>query len=236
MPKFLTREEVFEMIGRELPEDVYAEGPATAFFTKADDGALSVVVESAYANLQKIYNNYFPQTSSERLTDWEIKVFGETQSSTLTSAERKSRILAQLQSALTMSIPSLIKIVKGVIGNDKEIEIVEWGCDEGSWFLDESMLDIETILSGSLTLIFGQGMDPCTVTAEMLGVSQEDLDFTKQEAYTYEVRVFQYTMTTDERERLDKQLSIYEPARSGHVIVDGLTEDDEIEDDVNDGD
>lgn len=220
MPSFLTREIIFKAIQRELPEDVYAQGSPSAFFSTADSDSVAQVIANAYSRLNIIYDNYFPQTSEERIVDWEIAVFGEAQDPSLSLSVRRSRILIQLQTLLTMSIPDIKSIILSVIGTDKLIDIRVWGCESGGWMLDFSPLDEGTFLTSMFLIsgVFNPGL--CNMTAAELGMTDQQLLDWKRDAYTYEVIIYNYTLTADERTRLDAKLNIYEPARSGHVITD----------------
>lgn len=221
MPKFLTVDELYRLIQRELPEDVYADGPPGAFRTTADSYATASGIAIAYANLQRIYNNHFPQYADERIADWEFKVFKAYQDSMLSLEERQQRILTKLRARPGIRPDDVKAVAHVAIGTDKDINIVEFCGHPGlSWVLDESALNIDTYLnafSGMEAGLFGP--DLCDKTAADLGITEAELKAYQDQAYTYEVRINGYTLTTDEYRALDAALTQYEPARSNHRII-----------------
>jgi hypothetical protein len=229
MPIFLTQNDIYRMIQRELPEGAYPDGPPSAFFSTADSFATAKTLGTAYSNLGQIYDNYFPQhCDSSAIVDWEELVLGMQQDQSLTLSQRQDRVVSRIRSQRRTTPPDILSIVYSVIDSSIPAEIVEWGCDEGGWVLDVSQLDIETILNGFSGVQFGFRTDWCSVTAAQLGISQQDYLNYRQEAYTYDVRIYGYTLTALQRQILDLALSEGEPARSAHVIVDGLNPADMI--------
>jgi hypothetical protein len=71
MPKFLSATEAYRMIQRELPENVYIDGPATAGYSTASVYSKALAIEKIYQNLERIYDNFFAQTADEKIADWE---------------------------------------------------------------------------------------------------------------------------------------------------------------------
>jgi len=100
-------------------------------------------------------------------------------------------------------------------GTPVQIELM---ADDG-WTLDVSKLSLDTYLGArrSLPIELGAGFDFCNLPNNSLWNDQ------KTQAYTYVVRIFGYTLTTDQRTALDAFLTQNEPARSTHLIVDNLT-------------
>jgi len=87
--------------------------------------------------------------------------------------------------------------------------------------LGESELGISTFLSGSnLGNATGPGL--CDDDPANYGLTPAQWALAQQTAYTYEVRIFDITLTAVQRALLDATLSKAEPARSTHVITDGL--------------
>ncbi len=221
MAKFLTQEEVYRLIQRELPEDVYPDGQPSAYYATAEAGAVASAIGTAYANLQVIYTNFFPATANEKQADWEFSVLGAIQSAAQDLATRQTRVLSKLRSLASMSIPDMILVVKSVIGNDKIVEIAEFGNNTGSWLIGESELGVETYL-GTFGKFFAIGPDLCAQSWTDWGMTQSDWLAMREDAYTYQVRIYSYSITADERTQLDIVLNAAEPARSQHVIADGL--------------
>lgn len=224
MPKFLDRNEIYKIIQRELPEKTYATSYRPSdFYTTADDDSFAKVVETAYTNLETIYDNYWPQTSIAKLESWEIFVFGEVDDSGATIAERRDRILTKIRSRKGITVQDIKDIVYTVIGSDKNIEIIEKGCESGAWILGKSRLSRNTYLgisniNGGVKIPYD--FDACADDAYLvLGISQEQFAQLQVQAYSYEVRVIGYTATQDERDKINFELNRFEPARSRHTIL-----------------
>ncbi len=232
MPIFLTQDDVYDLLQREMPEGVYPEGSASASFHGADLGASAKTVETAYSNQARIYANYFPQTADEKLTDFEELHLGEQLLSSLTLAQRRDRVIAKIRQQRRTTPSDIRAAVQTVVDEGVLFEVIEWGCEHGGWVLDESQLDIETILNAFAGLQFGFREDWCSVTATELGLTEEEYLIYREEAYTYEVRFYDYTLTAAEAERLEKVLLDAEPARSRHIVTDGLDSADMIDGDT----
>lgn len=228
MPKFLTRDEVYSLLSRELPEDAYPEGSASGSFSGADNGSIASLFGAIYDNQERIYENYFPQTALEKIDDWESKVFPVTPLGGLTTQERRDRIIARIRLQQRTTPQDMLNVVYTILPMSTLVEIVELGCSGGAWVLDESELDISTILNGWSGVQFGFRSDWCSVTAAELGISEQDyLDY-REEVYTYEVRIYDTVLTAEQRQALDEALTPAEPRRSRHVIVDNLDSADMI--------
>lgn len=221
MPKFLAREEIYRILQRELPEDVYSDGAPSAFFTTSDMDSVAKVIETQYTNLSRIYANYFPQTADEYILKWELKVFGKLLPAGLTLQERIDSILTRMRSKTSMSTPSMKAIVLSVIGSDKDVEIVSLQGKTYGWILDVSQLDINTYLN-AWSGLEATGPTLCKDSPSKYGLTQAQWDDMRYYAYNYQVRIYSYTLSADERAQINEQLNIYEPARSLHIILDGL--------------
>lgn len=230
MAIFLTRQQLYRMLQRELPEGAYPDGPPSAFYSTADMDSAAQVMRSAYANDERIYDNFFPQSADEKIADWEIKVFNEL-SQGLTLEERQDRLVTRLRARLGITKADMKSVVLTVIGSDKLVDIIEWGCHTGGWQIGESQLGIETYLSGANILkATGEGL--CGADPADYGLTEEEWLLMREAAYTYEVLIYGYTLTTEERAEIDRQLSKEEPARSNHVITDGLDPADMLDGDT----
>lgn len=219
------------MLQRELPPGAYPDGPASAFYSTADMGATAKVLRKSYQNLERIYENYSPQSADEKLPDWEELILGKNLDASLTLAQRRDRVVAAIRKRRRTTKADMLGTVYEVIDSSILVEIVETGCSEGSWILDESILDISTILNGFNRLDF-TGPDLCSFDAADFGLTEEEFLQMKEEAYTYEVRIYSYTLTAQELQDLDAALLKAEPARSRHVILDGLDPNDMIDGDT----
>jgi hypothetical protein len=222
MPKFLSLAECYRIIQRELPEDTYPDGAPADYFSTADSDSTARTVATLYSNLERIYANMFPQSADEQIGDWEIKVFGHLGNTSDSLAVRRQKVIDQVRWSATLSRRDLLLICAIAIGA-KDIEIANWGCDEtGVWVLGESQLGVETYLGGSKKFQFGPSDNLCSTTTPV-GLTADQWATMQSDAFTYEVRIYDYTLTTDERAQLDKLLTRYEPGRSTHVIRDGLS-------------
>lgn len=237
MAVFLSAQQTYRMFQRELPEGAYADGAPSAFFTTASIYAKSVMVEAAYDNMENMYLNYFPQSAEEKQADWEFKVFGFTLNAALSLPIRRQTVINKLRLKPGITINDMLNAVRSVIGDDKDIEISEWGCNccddgtGGTWVIGVSQLGINTILGsmsgmGATPFLFPDA-DLCGDPSQF-GISPEDWALIQQDAYTYSVLIYSYMMTAQERADVDALLTKSEPARSTHVIYDGLDPADHI--------
>ncbi len=238
MAKFLTRAEIYRMLQRELPEGVYPDGAPSGFYSTADMDSVADVAATGYVNLSRIYDNYFPQTTVESIEAWEIKIFGYVQGADQSLETRQDNILTKIRNPFGITVASMIAVVQSVIGTSHPIEIREWNNADGVWTIGESELGISTILGGGhqldVTPLLFPGADLCAgcVNPAVFGKTADQWAIMQEQAYTYEVLIFGYTLTASERTRIDQQLTINEPARSQHIITDGLDLADQINGDT----
>lgn len=222
MPKFLNADEVYRVLQRELPDEVYPDGAPSDFYSTASIFSKAATIATAYNNLERIYQNFFPQDADEQIANWEEKVFGFQLDSALSLADRRAAVIAKIRLQRSTRPLDMKNIVYEVIPNSVQVEIVEWNCGGGGWVLDVSELDIMTYLNAfnGLTPIGAQ--DLCGLTAVDYWLSQEDFTDYQNQAYTFDVRIYNYTLTALERETIEAKLLVGEPARSRHFIIDGL--------------
>ena len=231
MPKFLSRQEVYRILQRELPENAYADGDESSFYTTADMASVADCAASAYSNLERIYDNYWPQTADESIAAWEIIAFGRSLPANLTLTERRDRTTIKIRTRKGLTRQDMKDLVLSVIGSDKLVDVIEWGCSNGAWVIGESQLSIQTFLGGYNALL-ATGPDLCSKTAADFGLTEEYFLGIREQAYTYEVRIYDYTLSADEYSEIDETLSVYEPARSQHKITDGLDPNDQLSGDL----
>lgn len=216
------------MLQRELPDDVYPDGAPSAFFSTSDMDSVADVAATGYGNLEKVYNNYFPQTCDDvAISDWERKAFGYNNDAALSLAVRQDLVIQRLRTRRGLTRGDMLVIVQSIIGSDKIIEIVPWCSSGGTWILDDNQLGITTILGMGPRL---QAVDPmaCELGPDHFGLTAEEWADIQDGAYTYSVLIYAYTLTVLERQKIDEQLSIYEPARSRHVIYDSLDPNNQV--------
>lgn len=223
MAIFLQRSDLYRLLQRELPpNNVYPDGPPDRFYSTADMDSVAEVLSKVYANLERIYDNYFPQSADESLNKWETKVYGSLNPQNLTVSERQDRLVTFIRNPKGLTVSDMISVVKGVIGSDKDVQIIEWGCSSGVWIIGVSELGEETYLGGP-DQSQATGSDLCSKTWTDFNLTQQEWLELKDDAYRYEVLVYNYTLTAQELQLVEEALSAAEPARSGHTITDGLT-------------
>lgn len=225
MPVFLNREQVYRLLQRELPAGIYPDGAPSAYFSTADMDAVAAVAATGYANLERIYENNWPMTADERIADWEIVAFGYNLPVSLTLAERQDRVTEKIRSRKGLTIADMVSLVKAIIGTDKLVEAIEWGCSSGGWMIGVSQLGVETYLNGFPSRLTVTGPLICEADPADYGYTQEQWDQMREDAYTYQINVYDYTLTDAEYDAIDAALTIAEPARSAHVIKSGLDAD-----------
>lgn len=228
MPIFLTQDDVYRLLQREMPpDDVYPDGAPSAFFSTADQYAFAGRIGDAYSNLGGIYKNYSPVTADKNLSDFEFLLFGYTLDSSLTIDQRRTRVLAKLRQRRRTTPGDLLKTVYTIIDSSILVEIAEWCEGDTGWVLDQSQLDISTILN-EFNNLSRTGPNLCQLVASDFGLTTDEFARLQAQAYTYEIRIYGYTLTADERFRIDAALTSAEPARSQHLIIDGLNPNDAI--------
>lgn len=226
MPYFLTVNDIYRILQRELPEDVYPDGDPAKFNSTADMFCVAGAVSGVYASTQIIYNNFFPQSSVEQLIDWEIKVFGAPLPTGLTIAERQARIINQERQDISISLWDMLLIVNSYVGPGVFTQIVEFsGATDTSdtWVLNESELDFSTILGAGNPLLYS-GADGCArANADYLNpATRQQVIDARTQAYGYEVRIFGTSLSADDLANLTLQLQTLGPARSDFTIAQNL--------------
>lgn len=229
MPHFLTREELYRVIQRELPPDTYPDGQASAYWSTADSDATAAVLATFYANMARIHDNNFVQTADERLIDWEVKVYGSPLGGSLTTQQRRDRILGKLRSRPTLNptdMRALIATHIGESGTTYDWEYVEWNVGRDgpsgemtSWTLGYSQLGFDTYLGGGAEILHGD--DACDLSASDLGITDDDLLSRRENAYTVELKVFDATLPEDVKASLQADLDRFGRASVDHPITDG---------------
>lgn len=225
MPIFLTQDQVYRIIQRELPEGAYPDGPASAFYSTADSDSTARVIADAYQSASGIYDNYFPNYATDRQADFENLYLGQQLDASIPLQERRDKVIAKIRSLRRTTEQDMLATVYSVIDTSIQVEIVPWGCGCNGWMLDVSQLEISTILNefNNLNIV---GPDLCTKDASDFGLTPDEYARYQQEAYAYDVRIYGYTLSDQERSDLEKALLEAEPARSEHFILDGLDPND----------
>jgi hypothetical protein len=232
VPIFLTRPQAYRLLQRELPEDTFPDGVPSGFYHTADMDSVAGTVEEAYLNLSGIYLDGFPQTCRlERIGDHEIKVFGYVSDASLTLQQRIDRVLAKLRTRRGITKADIAALVNETIPG-LDFELWEWSHGEGVWELDVSQLDVETGLDGDGQALAVYGPFLCDQTPADWGMTPEEWASIKETAYTLEVRIYNYTLTADQRSALQTALDTFGRETVNHIITDGLTDADKKDGDT----
>lgn len=223
MPYFLTQADIYRILQRELPEGVYPDGAPDAYNSTADMYALAGAVSGVYASLGIIYNNFFPQSSVEQLTDWEIKVFGAPLPAGLSIADRQARIINQSRQDISISQWDMLLIVNSYVPPGTFTQIIVFsGGSTGSegWVLDVGQLDFTTPLGiGSPELYFGENACDQANADYLNPATRQQVIDARNQAYSYQVRIFGYTQTADELANMTLDLQTLGPARSDFTVI-----------------
>jgi hypothetical protein len=239
MPKFVSRQELYRLLQRELPEELYPDGPASAFYSTADMDSVADVAATAYGNMERIYLNQWPQSADERIDDWVLKVFGYKFDESVTLDEKRSRVIAKLRHQPTIRLWEVLTIVASYVPEGTYVQVAEYSCGAASgWHLGESYLGYSTFLG--FDHIFDKlNVDSskwCDIVSDgwRLGFSRleegtslsefehKELFDIQAEAFGYQIRVFDYAVTGDSYTRMIQEVKAAEPARSFFNIAQNL--------------
>lgn len=246
MPKFLSREEIYRIIQRELPEGVYPDGAPSAYWSTAESDASAAIAASAYMNLERIYENYFPQTADERIADWEVTMLGAQLDASLGLTARRDQVIAKWREQNDLSLWTILTRLLTLVSEGVHIQLFE-NCriHGGGWELGVSELGVGTILGNIRTIDIASPEEACfpdfpfwTLGESELGVEttmytdggDRDIDEVLSEefglqqyfAYSYEIRIFEHVLTTAQRDAIERVAKQLQPARSTHIIRDDL--------------
>lgn len=227
MPLFLTDQQIYRIIQRELPEGVYPDGPATGFYSTADSFATAAVLRQAYQSASGVYDNYFPNYAQDSVAplpgqaQFEKLYLNQQLDASIPLQERRNKVIEKIRSLRRTTAEDMKATVYTVVPTSVGVEILPWGCGCDGWILDVSLLDISTVLNefNNLNLV---GPDLCQKTAADYGFTEEEYARYQTEAYAYTVAIYGYTLSATERASLEAALNAAEPARSKHFILDGL--------------
>lgn len=221
MSKFLTRAELYLLIQRELPEDVYPHsGKPEDFLSTSESDAQSEIIANYYEKLEAAYENFFPQTADESgVALHEIMEFGRL-SIGRTLSERRARLLLKNRELLSLSQTDLEELIRRELPDGTIFQIVNWNRlgEGGSWYLGESELGFDTYLGGSGSHSYPPGTDICQKDGSDVFLTPDEWSDYRTNAFTYEVRIYEYTPTDAELEELTRVLEESEAARDGRII------------------
>lgn len=229
------------MLQRELPEGVYPDGPPTAFFSTADMDSVAAVGASGYQSLQTIYNNYFPQSSTEKIDDWVIRMFGQLFDGNPSVQTKRDRVIAKIRSQPTLNRWQLLTTIVKYLPENVFCQVFHaCGNEPGNqpfWLLGVSLLGIDTILAAKSadqigitpdnilnwcqfvsTLHWRLGQDGLGDTTFLSYISWQDLSSFQATAFQYEIRIYDYTMPDADVSAMLAEITAAEPARSAHLF------------------
>jgi hypothetical protein len=239
--KFLTRNELYRLLQRELPEGVYPDGAPSAFYSTADMDSIAGVLATAYENLERIDANNFPQTADERIASWVEKMFiGASFDSSVTLQDLRDRVIAKVRKQPKINLWEVLILVASYVPPGVYVQVVE-ECGDGKnvWALGESKLGVETYLRGFKhwheygfsnaeycnvikDLGWRLGENKIGDDTKLSDVYGPDLYDSQFSFYGYTIRVFNYQITGTSLEQLKRQLSDTAPARSPEMIIQNL--------------
>lgn len=226
MPKFLNTEEIYRILQRELPENVYPDGAPSAFFSTAENHAVADAASGVYTALEQVYQNFFPQSANEQIDEWEVKVFGATTALAFTLQQRRDRIISQLRSSLSISLWDILVVINSYVPIGTFTQILEWGTATDEWWiLDVSELDLGTVLGGGNPSLY-YGSNACAQSqADYLagGALQQQVIDARKQAYFYEVRIYDYTLASDTLADMIATIKSLHPVRSDFEVFQNIS-------------
>lgn len=216
MPTFLDAEQVYRIFQRELPEGVYADSEYPLHLTTASIYAKSVTVRSAYQNLEKIYNNLFPQTSDEKIDDWTVKAFGAKFPAGTTLTDKQNAIIAQIRSQPDITKWNLLKKIVSFLPEGIFAQVY-FTCDQTPPV--DSLVDIDftTWCDFIQNLHWRLGVDKLGVSTYLGIYPYLDVVNRQLAAFGYKIRIFE-NASADVLFAIDAAATATEPARSAHTI------------------
>lgn len=226
MALFLDQKTLYRLLQRELPEDVYPDsGRPEDYWSTASIAAKAEVFKQLYDALETVYDNYWPQTANaEGIGQHEIARFGYL-STDLTLEERQDRVLGKMRALPSMSRPDLRDLVESFLPPGTLVRIVNYNellagtGDGGTWYLDVSELGVDTYLGAYGSHAFPPGTDQCQMDGSEIGLTPTEWAEYQENAYTYEVQIWDYTPTAEQLADIERELTKAEAAHGTHVVV-----------------
>jgi hypothetical protein len=245
MPTFLTTNDVYNVINRELPEGLFAYSPSpNKFYITSELYSYASNIAVTYGTMQTIYNNMFVTTMAENVADYEVMYFGSKSTANLTLEERRGRILAKIRSQLSVSLWDILTFIVSYLPVGTYAQIVEYG-NYNSWDVWQVGVDfgvrnaVDSCELGTMTYlanecpqeihgalsdtVWGPGwnyLDP--LPAHVSGdtqITQAKMLAMRITAYTYEIRIFGYAFTTEAQAQFEQDLIQIHPIRSQYYLV-----------------
>jgi len=217
MPTFLTRENIYRILQRELPEDIYPDGPPERYYSTADNDSVAEVFSSMYSTMESIYNNMFVITADEQLSQWETNLLASTPVGDISIDQRRANLLAFLRSQDNISYWTIMNAVQGFVPAGTFVEI-RWRAHKGDCIIAQMTGQNSYLVWGPDWVAGDPAPAGVTVTDNIRNV-EADLLYLRRHAYVYDVVIWGYELDAEETIRLDELLTRIEPARSDHTIT-----------------
>lgn len=216
MPTYLTQEQIYRLIQREMPEDLYADGAESDYVTTADLSSVAKCLASTYTTMQTISLNHFPQTADEKIADWEVTCFEKIHTGAITLAERQAKILSFLRAENNVSYWTILTSIIALVPAGIVVEV-----RPRTYVGDPVTADLKGVNSD---LVWAPGWvsgDPApagvTVTDDIRN-NYSDLLAVRTQAYRYNVIVWGGSISTELQTIIDDTLTQIEPARCAHDL------------------
>lgn len=242
MAKFLSRDQLYRLLQRELPEGVYPDGAPSAFFSTADMASIADVAATGYGNLERIYDNYFPQFTDEFIDKWVDKMFvGVSFDASVSLQDKRDRVIAKVRKQPQITLWEVLKIAASYVPSGTYVQIVENCSPFGTWILGKSRLGKDTVLGynhkfGDLGVptdewcSFLAGLDGWKLGQSKLGSTTKLAKYSflsiiepQLKAYGYKLRIYDYQVTGTSFAQMIRNINEAEPARSVHIIQQPLS-------------
>lgn len=231
-PIFPTLDDLMFLILSELPENVYpidfanADNSSDRSVSSSEIRAHAAMIASLYSNLNNINSDKFLGVlTSDGASLWERELFSNPQDSTLSIDQRQASLISKFRANGGISHKALTSIISSILSpKGIDFEISPWcGTFEGGMVLDDSELEFGTYLTSTdpiLGAIQSKPVLDCDLDYISAGLTAQNLSEIQESAYMYELRIFG-NVDDQTIAILDKILTQYEPARSGHIILNG---------------
>lgn len=215
MAKFLTQSEIYKLLQRELPENLYYQGPPSQSYSGAELDSTAKVLRQIYSQAESIYHNMFPTTVDEQLNEWEIKCFGTTDASGKSTSERVGSILAHLRSSANLSTwDLLVGIASIAVGTYVEIiqnnELYYFGS------IDCRGENADEIWGPDWYL--GKPLPENAFAEPYILNSQAQLLALRERAFGYIVKVYSTALSDRLKADIETFITKSEASRSAHVV------------------
>lgn len=215
MAKFLLRSELYRLLQRELPEDVYPDGSPSQYYHTADMDAVAGAIASCYSSMSSVYDNLFITTCDEKIGAFETSYFAET-SPGLNLAARKARILSKIRSTEDISYWQILTTTATILAGVWVEVRPRVGRGSPTPAMIKGLAADDVWAPGWVS---GQAFPAGVTGFDILRTDQTALLNLRKTTYTYDVFIFSAALDDSLLQLLDRTLSLQEPARSRHTIT-----------------